>query len=96
MGVLDNLAINHYCMHISTPDLKHDVSIGVEQWEHHWRLIILNQNKICLFTWGYATDKAIHPQCLSTTKSCPHHNILGTQMTKHDGFITFVRFHMLT
>src|SRR5213083_1424105 len=95
MVVLDNLAIHHHRMHISTPCLKHNMPIRVKQWEHHRRLVILNQDEISLFAWGDTADDVVHPQCLSATKRRPGHNLLGSQMTEHDGFVALVRFHML-
>ncbi|MFL5659779.1 MAG: hypothetical protein ACJ8BW_00335, partial [Ktedonobacteraceae bacterium] len=34
MVVLDDLAVHHHGMHIPTPGLKHDVTVGMEQREH--------------------------------------------------------------
>src|SRR5947208_1509477 len=96
MVVLDDLAIYHHCMHVSTPSLKHNMPVGVEQWEHHWRLIILNQDEIGLFVWCDTADDVVHPQCSSATKRRPIDNLLGSQMTEHDSFVALVRFHMLT
>src|SRR6266699_4396252 len=93
--VLDDLAIHHYCMHVSTPGLKHNVPVGVEQWEHDRRLVIFNQDEIGLFAWCDTADDAVHPQRLSTSKRRPRHNLLGAQLTEHDGFVALVRFHML-
>src|SRR6266487_4497850 len=95
MVVLDDLAIYHHRMHIPTPCLKHNMPVRVEQWEHYWRLVMLNQDEIGLFPGGDAANEAVHPQCLSATKRRPVHDLLSAQMTKHDGFVALVRFHML-
>src|SRR5579863_1439529 len=96
MVILDNLAIHHHRMHVSTPGLIHNVSIGVEQWEHHRRLVIFNQDKISFLAYCDATDDTVHPQRLSAPERRPHHNMLSAQVIESDAFIALVRFQVLT
>src|SRR5215472_4458018 len=96
MVVLYDLAIHHHRMHVSAPGLKHNVPIGVEQWKHYRRLLILYQDKISFLAGGDAAGEAVHPQYLSASKRRPGHDLLSTQVIERDSFVALVRFQVLT
>src|SRR5579859_5306748 len=60
--VFDHITVYHHGMHISAPGLEDDVAVGVENREHRWRLLVLNQHKVGLFAGGDAAGEAIHAQ----------------------------------